>query len=95
MTFNAQVYEAPFELAGQSIVLVVDPHADRALTIESKEGESLGAVTLLDAQANMYRKRQRPAAEPSEPKHAGKTANTVELALQQQAAALNLNKENK
>jgi len=95
VTFNSRVFEVPFELVGQTVVLVVDPHADRALTVESKEGQPLGAVTPLDAQANMYRKRRRPATETSEPKHTGKTANTVELALQQQAALLNLKKEKK
>jgi transposase InsO family protein len=37
---------------------------------------------------NTYRKRRRLATETSEPKHPCKTANTVELALQQQAALL-------
>jgi len=95
VTFNAHVYEVPFELVGKTVILVVDPHADRALTVESKEGQSLGAVTPLDAQANTYRKRRRPAADTSEPTHTAKTANTVELALQQQAALLNLKKEKK
>lgn len=95
VTFNAQVYEVPFELVSQTVVLVVDPHVDRVLTVESKEGQALGLVTSLDAQANAYRKRRRPAAASSEPKHTGKTANTVELALQQQAAVLNLTKEKK
>ena len=93
MTFNGQVYEVPFELVGRTVVLVVDPHVDRALKVESKEGQTLGPVTPLDAQANAYRKRRRPAAAASEPKHTGKTANTVELALQQQAAVLDFTKE--
>lgn len=95
VTFNAQVYEVPFELVGQTVVLVVDPHADRALMVESKEGQALGLVTPLDAQANTYRKRRRPAADTSELTHTAKTGNTVELALQQQAAVLNLTKEKK
>ena len=93
VTFNGQVYEVPFELVGRTVVLVVDPHVDRALKVESKEGQALGPVTPLDAQANAYRKRRRPAAAASEPKHTAKTANTVELALQQQAVLLNLTKE--
>jgi putative transposase len=47
VTFKTKVYEVPFELVGQTVVLVVDPHADRALTVESKEGQALGAVTPL------------------------------------------------
>lgn len=60
VTFQANVYEVPFELAGRSVVLVVDPHANRALTVESEDGQTLGPVALLDAHANADRKRRRP-----------------------------------
>ncbi|MGH8552991.1 MAG: hypothetical protein ACRERS_06815 [Methylococcales bacterium] len=35
VTFQAKVYEVRFELVAQTVVLVVDRHADRALTVES------------------------------------------------------------
>ncbi|MGH6819577.1 MAG: Mu transposase C-terminal domain-containing protein [Methylocella sp.] len=95
VTFQAKVYEVRFELVAQTVVLVVDPHADRALTVESKDGQTLGPVTPLDAQANTLRKRRRPDPAPLQPNHSGTrtTTNTVELALLRQAKRFNLNAE--
>ncbi len=95
ITFHANIYEVPFELVGRSVVLVVDPHANRALTVESEDGQTLGAVTPLDAQANTSRKRRRPDLSTLQPTHAGagNATNTIELALQRQARRFNLNAE--
>lgn len=57
-----QRFEVPFELVGQRICLVVDPHIKKTLFVESKEGERLGEVVLLDAIANLNRRRKRPIA---------------------------------
>ena len=93
VTFAGKVYEVPFELFGRSVVLVVDPHADRALNVESEDGQTLGAVTPLDAHANTTRKRQRPDPNPMQPKPMRATPNTVELALQRQTRRFNPNTE--
>jgi putative transposase len=93
VTFNGRIYEVPFELARRTVVLVVDPHADRALAVESKQGEALGPVTPLDAQANMHRRRRRP--EPADPEPGAAPINTVELALKQQVGRLDLKKEDR
>lgn len=58
--FEGKMYEVPYQYVGQTIILVFDPHANTALYVESDKGERLGAVTLLDKDANFYRSRQRP-----------------------------------
>lgn len=71
-------FEVPFERCGEKIKLVIDPHTQTALRIESLLGDDYGPVTLLDAQRNCHRKRQRPHEAPS-PEHTT-TDNMVELA---------------
>lgn len=61
--------------------LVIDPHADRVLTVESDDHQTFGAAAPLDARANTLRKRCRPDLTRLQPKHNGTTPNTVELAL--------------
>lgn len=60
LTWNGQLFEVPYEYAGQTVVLVIDPHQTKALYIESQIGDKLGPVTPLDAITNNRRKRQRP-----------------------------------
>jgi len=61
VSWNNCQFEAPFKLVGLEVYLVVDPHADKALWVESESGDNLGAVTLLDKISNNDRKRSRPA----------------------------------
>jgi len=58
-------FEVPYEQAGEKVQLVIDPHANKALRIESVFGDDLGAVTPLDKHANLNRKRQRPHNAPA------------------------------
>lgn len=58
--WNGQIYEVPYRYVHQTIILVVDPHINIALYIESEKGERLEAVTMLDKDANLNRHRQRP-----------------------------------
>ena len=58
-------FEVPYELAGKTVRLVVDPHAHRVIGVEDEEGRSLGAATPLDAEANLYRRRRKPDPEDS------------------------------
>ena len=88
VAFAGRRFEVPYELASRDVVLVVDPHREQVLRVESEDGEALGPATALDAVANSRRARNRgtgsPAAEPAPPA----SVNAVELALQQQQAAL-------
>ncbi len=57
---EGKLYEVPHQYVHQTITVVIDPHANIALYIESDIGERLEAVTLLDKAANLHRSRQRP-----------------------------------
>ena len=60
VTFEGRVFEVPYELAGKTIRLVVNPHTGSVIGVENDDGESLGAATPLDAVANRHRKRRKP-----------------------------------
>ena len=53
-------FEVPYELSGQTVRLVVDPHAQRVVGVEDEAGASLGEATPLDAVVNIKRKRRKP-----------------------------------
>lgn len=61
LRWKGQRWEVDYDLVGKEIVLVVDPHTNKPLRVESKIGELLGSVVLSDAAANAHRKRTRPA----------------------------------
>jgi transposase InsO family protein len=89
VAFAGRRFEVPYELAGRDVVLVVDPHREQVLRVESEAGQALGPATALDPVANNRRPRNRGTvgathAEPAPPA----SVNAVELALQQQQAAL-------
>ena len=59
-------FEVPYALSGANVVLVVDPHTGRVITVEDKQGKPMGEVTPLDAAANLYRiRRKHPAPDES------------------------------
>ncbi len=75
-------FEVPYELAGKTVKLVVDPHAGRVLGVENEAGESLGSAIPLDAIANLKRVRRKPNPELNhEPLRGG--PNLVEIAYEQ------------
>jgi putative transposase len=89
VSFQGRFFEVPFELSGKRVVLVVDPHREAVIAVESAEGQPLGAVVVLDEKANAYRKRHRPQpVDTAQAPHSG--PNAVELALEQQEAAYRL-----
>lgn len=53
-------FEVDYDLVNKTVHLVIDPHTQTALRVESILGDDLGPVTLLDAHSNLNRKRQRP-----------------------------------
>ena len=60
VSYLGRRFEVPYELSGQTIKLVVDPHAQRVVGVEDEAGASLGEATPLDAVANIKRKRRKP-----------------------------------
>lgn len=60
VSWEGKLFEVPYEHSGKKVNLVVDPHAQKALRIESLSGDFLGLVTALDPIVNLNRLRQRP-----------------------------------
>jgi len=89
IAYEGNLFEVPYELIGQQVMLVFDPHRQQPLFIESVDGAYLGGVTALDAQANNTRKRVRTAvADDAEQPSACPQHSLVEQALQRQTQAL-------
>lgn len=87
VSYEGERFEVPFELVGQTVKLVVDPHRQKVIGVESLKGEPLGRATALDAIANCRRKRKSASTEAiSARKVTG--ANAVELALERQSRNL-------
>ncbi len=63
VSWDGKSFEVPYALSGKHVVLVVDPHIQKTLWVESGCGDNLGAVTLLDTKQNLHRFRQRPNLE--------------------------------
>ena len=85
VAFQSTVFEVPYDLSGQSVILVVDPHSHQAMAVEDEDGKCLGPVTLLDAKANVHRKRCQPQSTPSAK---NPTTSTVEDLYQAYQASL-------
>jgi transposase InsO family protein len=88
VSYLGKRFEVPFELAGQTVRLVVDPHAEAVVGVENEQGESIGQATPLDALANLDRRRRKPDPADVEALGALSTGqragpNLVELAYQQ------------
>lgn len=62
VSYQGARFEVPFDLSGQTVRLVVDPHAETVVGVENEKGESLGQATPLDTLANLDRRRRRPDA---------------------------------
>lgn len=76
-------FEVPFELAGKTIRLVIDPHAGTVLGVENEAGDRVGSATPLDTLANIKRVRRKPAPVGDVPGADLASTNLVELAYQQ------------
>lgn len=87
VSYEGVRFEVPFELVGKTVRLVVDPHTQQVLSVESDTGESLGRATPLDPLANSRRKRRGPAISDA-PNRSRTGANLVELALERQSRRL-------
>lgn len=89
--YDGKCFEVPYELSGKNVVLVVSPHDKKAICVESEEGAVLGAVTLLDAIANINRKRSRPKEKSLDITELPRAFNMVELALENYTDSLKIN----
>ncbi len=83
VSYQGSHFEVPYELSGQRVVLVVDPHVQQVLGVENDKGESLGAATALDAVANVNRKRRKPQSEKVSSMQPADPDNEVEMAYRQ------------
>lgn len=81
-SYLGQRFELPYELAGKTVRLVVDPHAQRVVGVEDDDGRSLGQATPLDELGNARRARRKAVAAVVElaPRSA---VNLVEIAHRQ------------
>ena len=70
--WDGKDYEVSFEFSGDEVYLVVDPHTQTPLSIESMTYDTLCSVFPLDRQANYKRRRQRPTTVSVPLKKAGK-----------------------
>lgn len=60
VSYGGCFFEVPFELSGQRVHLVVDPHRETVVGVEDEKGEFLGQATPLDPLANATRRRHKP-----------------------------------
>jgi len=79
VSYLSAKFEVPYELAGKTVCLVVDPHAGVVLGVEDEAGKALGPATRLDLHANLHRTRRKP--EPAAPAAGPRSGpNLVEMA---------------
>lgn len=83
VSYLGQRFEVAYELAGKTVQLVVDPHAQRVVGVESDDGDPLGQATPLDAIGNVHRARRKPTAADDQQLAARSGPNLVEIAHQQ------------
>ncbi len=82
VSYLGRRFEIPYEWAGKTVKLVVDPHEGSVVGVENEAGESLGCATPLDAIANCKRLRRKPDPE-AHHELVRSGPNLVELAYQQ------------
>jgi putative transposase len=88
ISWEGMQFETAYELADKKVKLVIDPHAKKALRVESLTGDDLGHVVSLDKVGNLHRKRCRP--QKGTVKALKRAENTVELAYQEHQLVFNI-----
>ena len=63
VSWEGQVFEVHHNLVGEKVTLVIDPHAQKILRVETASGDNLGSAHPIDRIQNTHRKRQRPHQE--------------------------------
>lgn len=86
VSYEGRRFEVPYELSGQTVQLVVDPHTETVVGVESAAGESIGLATLLNTLSNLQRERRKPKPVDTETAAVKRTGpNLVEIACAQYA----------
>jgi hypothetical protein len=88
VSYQGNRFEVPYELAGQRVQLVVDPHTEQVRGVEHDNGQSVGVATPLDAVANVRRARRKPQPTAPAPLGAPTELNAVEQAYREYQAVL-------
>jgi len=83
VAYQGRRFEVPYELAGKTLHLVVDPHAAQVISVENSQGETLGEATPLDMVANTQRHRHKPERKVEAPQTKCQGPNLVEMAYRQ------------
>lgn len=86
--YEGEIYEVPSKYVGKTVIVVVDQHKKKALYLESEDGNKLEEVTVLNKQANLNRKRDRPNINEQEPK--ARKHSLVDIAEKKQDELLDL-----
>lgn len=81
ISWDGKSFEVAHQYVGEIVQLVVDPHKNNPLKIESVSGDALGSVTPLNKARNLQRTRQRPHHALPAP-IIKRNENAVELAYQ-------------
>lgn len=82
VSWNGMRYETSYQFVDHEVTLVIDPHENRALKIESLFGDDYGPVTPLDKHGNLTRTRHRPIQIDESDKTSKKQGeNLIEIAL--------------
>ncbi|OIQ92247.1 integrase core domain protein [mine drainage metagenome] len=83
VSYLGKRFEVPYELAGKSVKLVVDPHSGSVVGIENDTGDRIGTAVPLDAIANIRRVRRKPDNPEADHEIVRDGPNLIELAYQQ------------
>jgi len=86
VSYEGNLFEVPYHLVGQTVQVVVDPHKQMVVGVESANGESLGKAIPLDALANNHRKRRSVTDAAVSMNRTG--VNLVEVVLEQKNSRL-------
>jgi len=93
LSYAGNLFEVPYEHAGKSVYLVIDPHHLSAKWIESLDYEKLGPVHPLDKIANLERSRQRPSLSTQSTTESASFIDVIFDKTQQSYALPHLDKE--
>lgn len=82
VAYQGKRFEVPYQLAGKSIQLVIEPHEERLIELEDHEGKALGKAVELDVIANNQRARRKPETQATLAQTSCQGPNLVEIAHQ-------------
>ena len=87
VSWEGNLFEVDYTLAGKTINLVVEPHEKLVINAESLDGQWLSDAHPLDCHANLRRRRHRPTPA-NQTANKGEKTSVVEIAHQRQQQQL-------